>query len=539
MESTIDWSRGMRRIAVDFGTDRTVIAMQDGTVPRYPELPGFTWWIPSPSLVAAVPAVTCLIHYSNNGAIKVGEEVITCGLAESPSTVRRMVHYIVTGNPARLDSGRTGSQIGYPDAGAAFLRILLDAVPVEVRDRETEIIFVVPADAGEHYVDWIRSTGLAAGARTTRVIDDITATILGYGLPAIPGRLYLLIDIDEGSLTVTVAAAGCKDTSSASLSSRVLGRAEDETGSARVDAWIAEDVLDHHRLRTTDTRVQALYGELLRQTGRARERLAAVTETMIRASNRTSSVSVEAVLNRIDLERILTTHGFLPLLRRTIDRAVAAAHSRGYAIDATTAVLLTGGGCTMPCLQDAIVHWFGRDLIYGDHAPDARVQGALAAVAVAPEDLIKNNYAVRYWDSSNHEHRYRFLVRAGTSYPSAGQIGRFVISAAYDGQTHLGIPLYSLGRGTGIMDTTIELVSDATGGMRIHGPAPGAAPDGKQVWVNERAPTMLIASPPATRGEPRFELTFTIDSEKQLCLTARDVVTGDVVKRDVPVYRLI
>jgi molecular chaperone DnaK len=240
----------------------------------------------------------------------------------------------------------------------------------------------------------------------------------------------------------------------------------------------------------------------------------------------------------MDLERILATHGFLPLLRRTIDRAVAAAHGRGYTIDATTAVLLTGGGCTMPCLQDAIVHWFGRNLVYGDHAPDARVQGALAAVANARDDLIKNNYGVRYWDSDSHEYRYRFLVRAGTRYPTAGQVGRFVISAAYDGQTHLGIPLYLLGNGTGSMDTNIELVSDATGGMRIRGPAPGAAPDGKQVWVNERTPTLLVASPPAARGEPRFELTFMIDGDRQLCLTARDVLTGDVVKRDVPVYRL-
>jgi hypothetical protein len=150
-----------------------------------------------------------------------------------------------------------------------------------------------------------------------------------------------------------------------------------------------------------------------------------------------------------------------------------------------------------------------------------------------------NDYAVRYWDAAAREHRYRFLVRAGTRYPSAGQVGRFVISAAYDGQTHLGIPLYSLGTGMGGTTAAIELVSDAAGGIRISGPAPGSVPEGRPVWVNERTPTLLIASPPATRGEPRFELTFTIDGERQLCLTARDVQTGELVKRNTSVYRLI
>ena len=43
------------------------------------------------------------------------------------------------------------------------------------------------------------------------------------------------------------------------------------------------------------------------------------------------------------------------------------------------------------------------------------------------------------------------------------------------------------------------------------------------------------AKPPALKGEPRFELTFTLDREKQLRVTARDLVTGMLVKKDAPV----
>jgi molecular chaperone DnaK (HSP70) len=537
MKETTDVA-SMRRIAVDFGTAQVIIGLRDGNTRTYPELNGYTRLVLSLPPAAAVPVVPCLINFGDDGTVIIGEEVIARGLVQNPFTVRWMHHYIVTGNPSRLTS-RAGTLIGYPDAGAAFLKALLAAVPTAVFGRDTEINFVIPAKTGMQYVDWIRSVGSAAGACSTRVTDTITATILGYGLPALQGHQYLLIDIDESSLTVTLAAAGSHENFCAGQSSRVLGIAEDETGSTRVDEWIVEDVLSRLRLRVSDTRVQPLYGDLLREAGRARERLAAFQETTVCVSNPATGIKVDAILTRGDLERILDAHGFLPLLRQTIDRAIAAAHSRGYIVDDATAVLLTGGCCTIPCLQVMVTRWFGRERVYGNHAPDARVLGALVAVPGVVENRIMNDYAVRYWDAATHEHRYRFLVRAGTRYPSAGQVGRFVISAAYDGQTHLGIPLYSLGTGTGCTAAAIELVSDVAGGMRISGPAPGSVTEGRPVWVNERIPTLLIASPPATRGEPRFELTFTIDGERRLCLTARDVQTGEVVKRDASVYQLI
>jgi molecular chaperone DnaK (HSP70) len=40
------------------------------------------------------------------------------------------------------------------------------------------------------------------------------------------------------------------------------------------------------------------------------------------------------------------------------------------------------------------------------------------------------------------------------------------------------------------------------------------------------------------KGEPRFELTFILDHEKLLRVTARDLVTGSLVKKDAPVHRL-
>jgi hypothetical protein len=103
----------------------------------------------------------------------------------------------------------------------------------------------------------------------------------------------------------------------------------------------------------------------------------------------------------------------------------------------------------------------------------------------------------------------------------------------------MGIPIYEISDGGGDANQcTIELISDSCGGMRLAGPAPDAETGRKPVWVNEHTPAVLVASPPAQKGEPRFELTFTIDHRRNLCVTARDIVTGALVKNGDPLLRM-
>jgi hypothetical protein len=57
-------------------------------------------------------------------------------------------------------------------------------------------------------------------------------------------------------------------------------------------------------------------------------------------------------------------------------------------------------------------------------------------------------------------------------------------------------------------------------------------------WVNEGAPTFLLADPPGTKGEDRFSVEFGVDANKRLLLTARDLRTGRLTHRDYPVVKL-
>jgi hypothetical protein len=57
-------------------------------------------------------------------------------------------------------------------------------------------------------------------------------------------------------------------------------------------------------------------------------------------------------------------------------------------------------------------------------------------------------------------------------------------------------------------------------------------------WMNENTPTFLALDAPAKQGERCFDLSFRIDANKRLTLTAVDVGTGRTTLRDFPVVRL-
>jgi molecular chaperone DnaK (HSP70) len=282
-----------------------------------------------------------------------------------------------------------------------------------------------------------------------------------------------------------------------------------------------------------------MYETVLSKIGEVNARLAVADEAVVAIPESGSGTTRQLQVSREDIRRVITEHGFAITLDRLTGRAETAARSRGCGSEPPVAVLLVGRGCAVSAVQDCIRERFTGIPVLGDRPLDAIARGAALSVPAGNRpDRITNNYALRYWDAGAREHRYRFLVHSGARYPSAGQVARITISAAYDGQTRLGIPLYEVNSAPGSNAPALELVSDPAGGMRLAGPAEDTGEASRPVLVNGKDPTLLVADPPALKGEPRFELTFTLDRKKQLCVTARDLMTGALVKRDAPVHQL-
>ncbi len=527
---------GRQRLGVDFGTGSTVAAIRDesGRI-HIQDFPGWSHPFPAEIMESAIPRIPSQILYTDTGNRSIGAAVLPDGTSPA-GIVRWLRHYILENSTVQVPAG-SGRMTGYRNAGSDFLTALLTSTPCNSTGT-TEVVFSVPVDAPEHYSAWLCAVATAAGFSAPFLIDEPCAAATGYGLQISPGSLFLMIDFHADGLDIALVTPEEFSDYAGGMYSRVLGKVHEDTGGSVIDGWIVQDVLNRNRLDETDPRVARILPLIRCEAGRAREALVMNMEAEIRVIDPGLGFSVTALVSRSDFCRILQERGLFAAINRAMDRALSGAGIRENGEERITAVLMIGECSAIPCIQDAVKQRWGTK-VHCNHPVDAIARGAAAANPETCEsNRIRNDYAIRHWDPVAREYRYRFIVRNGARYPSAGQVARFIISGAYDGQAYLGIPLWEISTAGHDPHGHLELVSTGRGGMQIAGPAPDPIPAMRPVLVNERQPTLLHASPPAQKGEPRFELTFFLDRQGYLCLTARDLLTGQMVKRDAQVFRL-
>lgn len=518
------------RLGVDFGIGTTVVAAcgsgQECTTLSFD---GISRTDGSDPAVHTIPS---LIRYEDGWASRFGDEVARQGEEDNEKTARWIRRYVCGGSPVMVPAGGE-KRVRYDEAASDFLnRILSDALQ---RYPGARLVFAIPPGAPPAYTDLLTRIAGAAGAASCSWIDESQAVVRGYGYtPSGTTPFFILSFTAEG----TGAAVMVPETHEPGAL-REAGTATGTTGCRAVDRAIVQDLLHKFRLLESDPRAVRLLAHMQYEAGRVRRILSHADKESISLTDQVTGRTYSVCYTRADIGRVLAAQGVAVALQDCIGRALSATRARGVDTGRIRDILLIGEGFTIPGMQEVVQSSFPGCTVHAGRPLDAIARGAaLAETPVPAQDRIARSYALRYWDPAVQEHHYRFLVHSGSRYPSAGQVARVVISATYDGQTHLGIPLYEIDRSEPGMNPGIELISDTGGGVRLAGPEKDSRENRNAVHANERSPTLLVAEPPARKGEPRFECTFTIDPERNLCLSARDLLTGALVKLNTPVYRM-
>jgi molecular chaperone DnaK (HSP70) len=529
------------RLAVDFGTSNTVVALWDET-----RREGVPLFIPDhgvrvPSLGAegeSVALVPSLIHYASAQQRWLGQQVHQHNVYDSPHTFRWMKRYIAHRSPVkvRIDT----AEISHFNAGKDFLATVLAFAAADLNLGAEEIALTVPVEAFEHYENWLAEVAEAAGLPRFRLIDEPSAAALGYGTHIQPGNVYLIFDFGGGTLDVAVVLIEEEEAAAAGRRCRVLGKAGTELGGMVLDGWLYQEVLRRCGRRDSDDDVRRLSRALLQECERAKERLSREERAEISVMDPQTGTLLGADLTRGDFEALLDQHEAFRRIDSTIRRAVNLAHERGYGEDTIRAVLLVGGSSLIPSVQRTVQRIFGRERVLLNRPLDAVARGAAAFVAgVDFYDHIQHDYAIRFVNPRRGDYDYRPLVKRGTPYPTTEPVARLTIKATYDGQPQLGIAIYELGeRRPREASGAMELVFDPSGAARVMSVTADEEERRTFFWINEHSPTFLSADPPAQQGEARFEVEFGIDGNKRLLITARDLRTGTLTHRDYPVVKL-
>ena len=527
------------RLAIDFGTSNSVAALWDDA--RQEALP---LHIPDYGRILQqgseqISVVPSLIHYVSAQQRWLGEQVIQRGLYHHNHTMRWMKRYILNRSPIQL---RLGEQsISQFQAGKDFLSSVLLFAAQEANVGDEEIALTVPVEAFEHYEDWLTGVAAAANLPRFRLIDEPSAAALGYGAHIQPGYVYLIFDFGGGTLHAAVVLVEEQEQGRAGRRCRVLGKAGADLGGTTIDQWLFQETLRRNGRSDADDEVRAVSNALLVECERLKERLSFQEQSSLSVINPDSGMTLAAEFNRAQFEELLDQRDAFALLDRTVRRALSASLERGYGESEIKSVLMVGGSSQIPAVQTALRRIFGRERVMLNRPLDAIARGAAAFVAgVDFFDHIQHDYAIRYVDRSRGDYEYRSIVQRGAPYPTSEAVARLTVKATYTGQTQLGIAIFEKGEARSPTPAgAVELVFDPSGAARVVPLAPEEGERRTQFWMNESNPTFLTADPPAEQGEPRFEVEFSIDGNKRLLITARDIKSGKLTHLNYPVVKLV
>jgi len=526
------------RLAIDFGTSNTVLAVWDaergeGVPLHLPEFGRIA--LQDGEEISTVPS---LIHYAKDGRRWIGNQVLERGLYHSRRTFRWMKRYISHRSPIRIDLD--GQEITPYKAGQDFLSTLLRFAIEELKvGPDEEVALSVPVEAYEHYENWLASVAEASGMPHFRLIDEPSAAALGYSAHIQPGNVYLIFDFGGGTLHASVVLMEAEAEARGGQRCRVLGKAGRSIGGSSIDQWLYEEVLRRNGRTDDEDEVRRISTSLLVACEQVKERLSFEEVAGLSVTNPETGLVLSAHFSRLELEKLLEAHELYTDINRTVRAALNDAGERGYSFNDVNAVFMVGGSSLIPSVHRLLCQNFGKERVQYNRPLDAIARGVAAfAAGVEFFDHIQHDYAIRYVDPAEGGYHYHPIVHQGTPYPTPQPLAKLAIKASYDGQRQLGLAIFEMGRQDQPSRQPVELVFDPSGAARIIQVTPHEQEQRSLFWMNENTPTFLSASPPVRQGEPQFEVEFRIDENKRLVITARDLKTGRLTHQNFPVVRL-
>ena len=524
------------RLAIDFGTSNTVLAVWSED-----QQTGITHHIPDYGQIYTqgnekVSLIPSLIHYAADQRRWLGNQVRQRNLEKSDRTFRWIKRYIANRSPVkrRIDQ----RQIAYDQAGSDFLSTLLLFAMTELNLSDEEIAFTVPVESFEHYESWLSEVAQNAGIRRFRLIDEPSAAALGYGAHIQPNDVYLIFDFGGGTLDVAVVLIEPNEAQSGRRC-RVLGKAGADLGGTNLDQLLFLEVLKQSGYQDTDEAIRRLSGALLVECEQAKIRLSSRDRAEITVLDPDTGAVISAEISRSRFEELMDEQDVFTQLNQTIQRSLNQARERGYQEENIKSVLLVGGSSQIPSIQRTIRQVFGKERVLMDRPLDAVARGAAAFVSgVDFYDHIQHDYAIRYLNRQHQKYDYRVLVPCGTPYPTEGAIANLTIKASHDGQERLGMALFEVAEAHRRGSNAVELVFDPSGGARIVDLSPEESERRTYFWMNEDSPTFLKTSKSPKAGDRCFRVEFSIDGNKRLLMTCRDLQTQQVTHKDYPVIKL-
>src|SRR5579885_1543389 len=484
-------------IGIDLGTTNSVVAVMEGGEPKV---------IPNEEGGRTTPSV---VGFTKSGERLVGQVAKRQAITNPQNTIysikrfmgrrynevtdeMKMVPYKVVQQGDHVAVEAQGKLYTPPEISAMILQKLKKAAEDYLGTTVTEAVITVPAYFNDAQRQATKDAGKIAGLDVKRIVNEPTAAALAYGLDKKKDETIAVYDFGGGTFDISIleVGEGVIEVKSISGHTHLGGDNRDQT----IVEWLIDEFKKDEGLDLRAKGNEMALQRLKDAAERAKIELSTALETEINlpfiTADATGPKHLVKKLTRARLEQLVED-----IIQRSVDPCKKAMADAGVDASKIDEVVLVGGQTRMPRIQQLVKELFGKEPHKGVNPDEVVAVGAAVQAGVLSgevKDLLLLDVTPLTLGIETLGGVMTPLIERNTTIPTRKSE---IFSTAADNQTSVEIHVLQGERSMARDNRTL----------------------GK---------FQLVGIPPAPRGVPQVEVTFDIDANGIVHVTAKDLGTG-------------
>lgn len=461
-------------IGIDLGTTNSCVAVMEGGEPVV---------IPNAEGSRTTPSV---VAFSKNGERLIGQVAKRQAITNPEHTIMSIKRDMGSDRRVRIEDKEYSPQ----EISAMILSKLKQDAEAYLGEKVTQAVITVPAYFSDSQRQATKDAGTIAGLEVLRIINEPTAAALAYGLDKEDNQKIVVYDLGGGTFDVSVMEIG--DGVFEVLATRGNNRLGGDDFDQRIIDYLADEFKKSEGI---DLRMDKMALQRLKEAAeKAKIELSSVLTTNINLPFITADASgpkhLDMTLTRAKFEEMTAD-----LVEKTLEPLQEALKDAGLTTSEIDKVILVGGSTRIPAVQEAVKRVTGKEPHKGINPDECVAIGAAIQAGVLGgevKDVLLLDVTPLSLGIETLGGVFTKLIERNTTIPTRKSQ---IFSTAADGQTSVEIH---------VLQGEREMAADNITLGRF----------------------ILDGIPPAPRGVPQIEVTFDIDANGIVNVSAKDLGTG-------------